>query len=99
MERADHPHPERRPAGQPRRGADDVTRTPPALPYLSPPAAAIDPGPWLQNGAPLPDTLPHWDPNTRLRMIRSVTLDLATIRRTAELPDDATLALVPHWRS
>jgi hypothetical protein len=75
-------------------------KTPPAPPYLLPPASAVSVDTWKAlDGTPLPDRLDHWDPFTETELFRTVDVDVDSVRSACSLGDDATFSLVASWWS
>lgn len=74
-----------------------------AVPYRQPPGDAINADPWqLASSAgvePLPGMLPHWDYHTDMLLNRSLTIDLAAVRRHCGLENVSSLRVVALWTS
>jgi hypothetical protein len=75
-------------------------KTPPAPPYLLPPASAVSGAAWTgPDGTALPDRLDHWDPFTETEVFRTVEVDADSVRSACALDEGATFALVTSWWS
>src|SRR4051794_40915958 len=74
-----------------------------ARPFLVPSAGVVAPETWQQidgdRTVELGDRLEHWDYNTDLTVVRTLSLDLGRFRNEAGLPERAGLAAVAGWRS
>jgi hypothetical protein len=75
-------------------------KTPPAPPYLLPPASAVSADVWKgADGTQLPDRLDHWDPFTETDAFRTVDVDVDAVRSACLLGEDATFSLIAGWWS
>jgi hypothetical protein len=68
--------------------------------YLLPSPEAIAAGPWFLNeGEPLPERLPNWDPATEFAVFREIELDAERLASEGGLGTDARVRLLPMVRS
>jgi hypothetical protein len=75
-------------------------KTPPAPPYLLPPASAISVDAWKGlDGTPLADRLDHWDPFTDTEVVRTVGIDVDAVRSACSLCEDAAFSVIASWWS
>ena len=70
------------------------------FPYLVPDPKSLHFAPWTtEDGEPLDAIWEGWDPNTTLRMHRTVSVDRQALSETAAIPPEVGLRLVASWNS
>lgn len=76
-------------------------RTAASVPFLRPSKDVVVEDGWrlIPDETPLPDRLPHWDPNTTVRIGQSLTIDIDALRDQCQLAEDATFAVTSRWHS